>query len=189
MKQHVYKPGDRVRILRPRLIMRVGYPLHYKELRAEAAELLQVISQNNGMSQLGFRHSSYTRNPPKDLVEGLTKALVLDRGYGGPERSIHYYPIGRPVPEGDLWTMAIASDWTEDYQLQPRMDPTGKIALVEAKYTRKTGTRVAGGSSTDWESGHQEWENGYLENEKTHVILRTTYGDIEACDVELVEPA
>jgi len=178
-KARPFKQGDRVRILRPRLIRRVGYPLHYKELRTEAQTLLMATD----MTSLGFRDMRLTPIP-LPLIEGLAKALVLHRGYGGNERSIHYYPIGEPIPDNQLWSIGLGDD--DSFDPQPRPDPTGKIARVQLTYVRHTGTRVPGYSSRDWESGHVEWEQGYLADRKTHIILQTDYGDIESCDVELI---
>ena|ERR1044072_2660458 len=161
MSKHVYKLGDRVRILRPRAIYRVGYPLHYKDLRTEASEYLK----NLDMTSLGFRNKSYGSDF-RDLVEGLAKALVLDRGYGGNERSIHYYPVAPAIPDNQLWSVfATSADSADSYDLQPMSDMTGKIAFVESKYVRHTGTRIPGGGGYDYE-GNYDWENGSLANRK-----------------------
>lgn len=179
MRKHVYRAGDEVRILRSHFIRRVGYPLHYKELACEARDL---VEEKVLWEVLGLKRYN------KDLVYAVAKLLVEERGFGGNERSIHYFNVVEPRPSSSLTDFASLAVEEDPYQIDNHMtDQTGSTTVVQSKYVVRTGTRVPGsGYSTDY---GWEWEDGYLDKVKSHVILRTDLGDIEVCDVELVRPA
>ena len=161
MTKIVYRPGDIVRVVNSRFIERVGYPLVFTGLRAEfenhprlaeAMVLLGVAPE--GCIELPWRAK-------RDAVEGLAKAAVRMRGWGGKERRIHYWGTGTQT------------------------DCTGLETEVYAKKVRMTGDYYPPWSGQTYEGEH-DFEPGGLSNAKAHVILSTGLGDIEACDVELV---
>jgi hypothetical protein len=177
MKKRPYQSGDRIRILRPRIIKRVGYPLHFRELREEARQLLNALPPQ----ALGV--TSYRQ----DLVDALAKELVAARRFGGSTRSLHYYSISEEKAadlSNNMWADLIAHE--EDDWSVPRLDPTGLECSVIDKYVRYTGEHFGpsyGGYDSD------DFEPGGLANSKAQVILKTRYGDFEECDVELVKPS
>lgn len=85
-KKHVFKPGDKVRVLRDRFIDRVGYPLIYGMLMGEVendprtAEALKVLGWGGKL--------------PHYMLVAIAKLRVEQRGFGGNERKIIYEPEG-----------------------------------------------------------------------------------------------
>lgn len=151
MKKHVFKPGDKVRVLRDRFIERVGYPLIYGMLMDEVendprtAEALKVL----GAADL-----------PRDLHIAIAKLRVDQRGFGGRERKIIYEPPG-------------------GFARQP-----GQVLKVYSKRVAKTGVWFPATQGSRWAEYESDAEPGGLDDCKTHVILNTDSGEIEACDVE-----
>ena len=175
MKKTVYRPGDVVRVVNSRFIERIGYPLVFTELRAEfenhprleeALKMLGVMGENN------YRHTFAIR----DAADGLAKAAVRFRGWGGKERRIHY--LGTRAHAADDFDLDFTSTGTQT-------DCTGQETVVYAKKVRMTGDYYPPWSGQTYEGEH-DFEPGGLSNAKAHVILTTGLGDIEACDVELV---
>ena len=150
--------GDRVRIKNPRWIKRVGYPLHWHDLRADVEADPRVAEF---LKALGY-DSQYI---PTYFIQAVAKLHVEVRGFGGKERTIHYCSMG-----GD--------PIFEDY---PSHGYVGCYTTVTGKRVAYTGTRFGPSGSGE------DYENGGLEDRKAHVILRTHLGEIEACDVEVVE--
>lgn len=169
-KKTVIKAGDKVRILRSRFIERVGYPLVFTALRDEFRDHPRLIE---ALTMLGVapEGGTLTYYANCDVVDGLAKAAVRMRHWGGKERSIHYWPT-RP-DDGDMSACG-------------HPDHTGAEAEVIAKRNRMTGTYFAPWSGVSYEGGHG-YEPGGLSDMKAHVILTTTLGDIEDCDVEKLE--
>ena len=151
--------GDRVRIKNPRWIKRVGYPLHWHDLRADVEADPRVAEF---LKTLGYT-SQYI---PTYFIQAVAKLHVEVRGFGGKERAIHYHPL-----DGDD---SIFNDY-------PEHGYVGVVVIVTGKRVAYTGTRFGpSGSGEDYESAG-------LEDRKAHVILRTHLGEIEACDVEVVQ--
>jgi hypothetical protein len=173
-KKHVYRQGDRVRIVNSRFIRRVGYPLTFADLRSEFEnhpQLLEAMRLLGIIPGKGF--STAIGRASRDFVEGCAKAAVRARRFGGPERSIHYYPTVARGEEPELFDELIDAD---DY----RADCSGQEATVLRKRVVMTGTYYppSGGLLDD------DWESGGLSDMKAHVLLSTDLGEIEACDVE-----
>lgn len=165
MKKHIYRPGDQVEVLRPLWVKRVGYKLHWHDLVAEV-EAAQTTSEI--LRLLDWRRSFV----PPYLLQALAKLKVEQQGFGGNERVIVYQ------------TLDETSANTLDRLLSdnvPHHGYVGYVAEVYGKRTAYTGVRYpACGSGEDWEPGG-------LEDRQAHVILRTSYGEIEACNVKLVK--
>lgn len=174
MTKTVIRVGDTVRVVRSRFIERVGYPLVFTDLRAEfenhprleeALKMLGVMGENNHRQAFAIR----------DAVDGLAKAAVRFRGWGGKERRIHYKS-----------TRASPDDFDFDFSdTSSQVDCTGLETEVLAKKVRMTGDYYPPWSGRSYE-GEYDYEPVGLSNRKAHVILTTSLGDIEACDVELV---
>lgn len=166
-KRHVYREGDCVRILRgDRMIHRVGYAITPDTVRDEVAASQGFKDALVALGMDPHREGRAYRR----LLSAACYAEVERRGFGGRERSIHYKEV---VPYGELHTH------------DQMWDVSGREARVEGKYVVRTGKHYPPCSWTSYEGEH-DYEPGGLEDAKSHVILRTTYGDFEACDVELV---
>ncbi len=125
--------------------------------------LLEEVEEDP-RTRAGFEALGFTGKIPRRFLYEVAKLRVEQRGFGGRERSIHYEPPG-------------------GYGRWP-----GAVLHVRSKRTANTGTYyppTSGcyGPDYEWDS-----EPGGLADRKTHVILITDAGEIEACDVEKVEP-
>lgn len=180
-----YHLGDTIHILRPHIVRRVGYPLHFRDLELQQEAAMRLSSTD--ATALGFRDMQLRQWHP-DLINGLAKALVADRGFGGQERVIKYYQIvDKPHPLGASSRFSLVNDEPKLWERIWTYDCTGEETTVESKCVRMTGTRYAGGGGYDY-NGNYEWENGGLTNQQAHVFLYTSYGWVEQVDVELVKP-
>jgi hypothetical protein len=77
----VYRPGDKVCILEPRFVFRVGYPLTWPMLRDEVQADPRIL-QTAELWGMPVGH---------DLVDGICRALTRLRHFGGNERSIYVW--------------------------------------------------------------------------------------------------
>lgn len=167
-KKHVYRVGDRVRVLRPRWIKRIGYALVWTDL---IDEVNKDPRSRAAMEILGVPPRKYVLDPeseyelPHEFARAIAMHRVAQRGFGGDQRQIMYLdgPFG----------------WQGE---------RGAVLEVYRKSIRKTGTRfpATGGVTYGWDGPDDWYEPGGLTDEKTHIILHTAFGDIEACDVEPV---
>lgn len=167
-KPHVYHPGDRVRIINPRFIKRVGYPLRWDDL------IDTVEVEQRARTMLGA--AGHYAEAPRYFLQAVAKLLVEERGFGGNERQIIYHD----------------PDSFEHHCLSPLESWIGHTTDVRSKRVAHTGTRIPERSGTSWTAdGRDDWhEPGGLENRKTHILLTLSMGEeIEACDVELVRAA
>lgn len=161
-KRNIIRIGDTVKILRPKFISRVGYPLTKRDLLGEV-ESDPIFNQM--AESLGFHGRSRSA-----FLDGIAGAELLKRGMGGKERSLHYLE----VREG-------AEAWN-DYSTYA----VGRTSPVYSKRTVVTGEYYAPAGGTSWtDCGREDWyEPGGLSNQKVHLLLQTDFGEIEACDVE-----
>lgn len=179
-KRHIWRPGDKCRVVKPLWVKRVGYPLVWYDLMDEVETDWKVgqawdVLHGDKPRQLhptpdqvlfnlrGGRKAA-TDGVPRYFLQAAAKALVEQRSFGGNERKMIY---------------------DEDHhgcQCQP-----GAVLTVRSKRIVKTGTRfsaTAGGSN-----GYYDWdgEPGGLADMQTHILLMTDCGEIEAANVELVD--
>lgn len=160
-KPHVYRPGDQVQIVNPRWIKRVGYALRWDDL-IDTPEVEKLAQEMTGMGK-----------PPRYFMQAVAKLEVERRGFGGDERAILYLPVRTTAN-------------LLDYNTVPAHGWVGRVAIVEGKRIVHTGTRFPETAGTDYDGEYWN-EPGGLENRKAHIILRTTFGEIEACDVKLIK--
>lgn len=174
-KRHVWRPGDKLRVLNPLWVKRVGYPLVWYELMEEVKADIKVGQAWGVLTGSILQHAAgYLRDMgigptdgvPRYFLQAAAKALVEARDFGGNERKIIY-------------------DDPHGCQCVP-----GAVLEVYSKRVVKTGTRFAAtaGSAGPW--GFDEgWEGdpARLADMKTHILLTTACGEIEAANVELVD--
>lgn len=163
--KHIYREGDRIRILRTRIISRVGYDLIPAMLHDEAEAIINLAATQ---MMLGLKYHHTSHRIVERLTSALAFAMVADRGFGSNERKLHYKKV---VP----FMQAHTGDCINPHD--------GDITQVTGKYICHTGTRYPSSSYQNYE-GEWNYESGGLSNRQTHVILKTPYGDIETCDVE-----
>ena len=188
MKKKVIRVGDRVRVIKSLAVRRVGYPLvwydikeqveadprtrlAYEILMAEAGVKLPVENRDH-FQVLKIKEGDF----PDYFIQACAKVQVERLGFGGNERTLHYYPW---APEGQLWSSESAPNLS------------GQIHTVDGKRVVKTGIRVPESSGVSYGyDGPEDWyESGGLDDMKTHVLLRLQGWEFEECNVELVSKA
>lgn len=150
--------GDHIRLLKPRYVSRVGYPLCHadvvKELLTERLDDLDKTLELFGLPKIEREFSGPDKGKPKTtralerIVSGLAYGIVRQRGFGGRERQLFF----EPLPEG--WS-------TTEY---------GRFNVYNVKHV-VTGTYYAPCGWQDSWSGEYEYEPGGLENRKQHRLL------------------
>lgn len=164
-KPHIYRKGDEVVIVEPKWVKRVGYPIVWTDLIAELRAEERTMA---AWLALGFG-SIHPDDLPIDFIRGIARQHVERRRHGGNERTIHYWPLSQDKNESLLLL--------SDAEVFPAHGYVGRRTTVLSKRVVKTGTRVPGGGYGE------DWTDGYLNDEKTHILLRTYLGEIEAVHV------
>lgn len=163
-KRHVYRVGDQIRIVTPKFVERVGYPKHWRDLLPEWVAHPKL---SEAMALLGLAEPNkhgYVEPPSrilKDFAAGCAMAANRRDGFGGKERALHYY------------------EHQADYT-------AGQIFEILTKRVVRTGTYYPPSGGRYWtDCGYEyEYQPGGLDGAKSHVLLGTAYGEIEACNVE-----
>jgi hypothetical protein len=167
-KRMICRVGDKVRIVEPLQIVRVGYPLTKEDaLKAVEKEYAQQVSDFI-VSVIG-KPIELTDTDPRlcaDLFDALASYWIRSKGFGGKERKIYTEANER---------FRGTSGWT-----------------VISKRHVKTGTYCSGGYSGGYD-GEPDYDPPYLSNEQTHTLLiieppnwklSLTAIEIEAVNVE-----
>lgn len=169
-KKTVFHVGDKIRVLRPKFIERVGYPLVWTQLMAEvkndprtlkAWKVLhnRPITQESTLQEIcAFAGGAFQESMSQEFLRAVAMLRVQERGFGGADRKIIYY---QKSPIGSLWQ--------------------DTIFTILSKRTAKTG-KYYSPSGDD-----EDFESGGLDECKTHILLNTAAGWIEEIDVELVK--
>lgn len=164
-KKHVYRVGDPIIIMQPKWVKRVGYPIVWTDLIEEVRSDKRTMAAWNA---LGFA-SIHPDDFPLDFIRGIAMHKVKLQRFGGNARSIHYRPLSANLSD-DAWALV-------DDDTVPHHGYVGRRMDVLRKRVVQTGTRVP-------PRGYDEdWEPGYLDDSKTHVLLTTWAGEIEAVNV------
>lgn len=199
MKKHVYRIGDKIRILRPRVVERVGYPKEVFDYLPDesnrevliAERLLRGISLEEAVRQVdleldirsrwGKRSSKIGTVHPK-VAWAAAYLRAKEDGFGGRERSIHFGKLY--WWKGARYSSIVSDDNT------PVLDPASFSpfeTVVRSKRIVKTGMYYPPSSDYDSYSGEYDYYSGGLENQKTHVIIRTHEGEFHTDDIEPVK--
>jgi hypothetical protein len=156
-RKDIIRVGDRVKIVTPKVVVRVGYPLTKAEMmERQTPEQLQAIRD----MMRAFKTVVYPENH-SDLLGAITEnSANIDRlyekvrylmagrmleqeGFGGKQRRIHTYTL-----------TGIKS----------------RLATVTSKRVVKTGDYYHSSGGYDSYTGEYDYEPGGLSNEKTHVL-------------------
>lgn len=169
-KRHVYRPGDKVRILRPLFVRRVGYPLVWYEIEDEQLyadpRIVQALRAFGLARRVPFGGTvAVCDEIPRHLQIAFAKEYVAQNRFGGNARTIHYHAPGTGYDMPLNWTCGPAE--------------------VVRKRVAKTGTRFPGRIYRSGSDYDEDYEPGGLENCRTHILLDLGCGyEIEACNVE-----
>lgn len=175
----VYRVGDDIEIINPKPIQRVGYPKswhdYFDDEDNEGLIIAQEILENpQSWRQILKNHipsdSSRWRSQLKEpyhKVSSLSAYLQAKKdGFGGKERSIHYY------------------NHNEHYPLYFYNDGNGVFKPIKTtvlnKRVVKTGTYYPPRYPRYYDD---EYEPGGLTDIKTHVIVTTQYGNFHTDDI------
>lgn len=146
----VYHVDDLVKVVKPDVVVRVGYPLT-KEMALDVVEKEYSDKIHNFMYSVGaaeagdqfFNSPEYDPRLYGDLLNAMASRYLRVMEYGGKERKIYTETDER----------ILATDWR-----------------VLGKRVVKTGTYNKGGYSGGYD-GEPDYDPPYLENERTHVLL------------------
>jgi len=178
VKKRVFRPGDKVRIVNPLQVERVGYP---KTVMMCFNELCESLNENH--LEKTFKFNSCKLNQALEIlglpilqnqrerdrvIYGLAQYKLAADGFGGKERSIHYVQHSNEQ----------ISNFTHDY-LQNR------ITEVVSKRVVKTGKYFGSSGGRDYD-GDYWFEPGGLEDMKTHILITTELGEFEERNLEYV---
>ncbi len=158
-RKNVIRVNDVVKIVNPEFVVRVGYPLSKKMIQSslthEQLALVKAIFNQFDISTDALFDSS---RPPSEgerayekVLDILSGVLLAKKLWGGSQRSIHTELIEKH----------------RDIQ----------CTVMEKRFV-KTGKYQPGWSSVDY-WGEYDYEPAYLEDEKTHALLRVNIYDYE----------
>lgn len=155
MKNKALKEGDYVKIVNPVFVNRFGYPLNTKIIKNEFTpeQRKQVetffcdfvgLGQHNFITEFGPVVFTPAKNPAglAQVFHGLAFGILKSKGHGGSKRQLY----------------------TQEFP-----DLKDGVALIYKRKVVKTGTRVPSSGGYDY-WGEYDYELGYLEGEKTHVL-------------------
>lgn len=162
-KDKVFRCGDLVRIINPKIFVRCGYPLSKEDIKRDYIKEDQKDLIKNLISSFSFGLSQDKDRETYDKILDILAYRILEKeGFGGNKRDI----ITR----------------TDESKLN-------KVYKVFRKRFVKTGVRTCWGLNYHSEG----YEAPYLSNEKTRIILGLGHIDdyyfdfeIEACNLEKI---
>lgn len=171
-RKNVIRIGDFVTVKVLRKVERVGYPLSYYEaceLAEEDPRFKQIADILKGPADSSgslFSNKMLNFRVERKLIALLGYQILLEKKFGGIERQIFYH------------------DFTPFEQMMYK-GKTNKLEVL-GKRVVKTGLYNAPCSGYNSYDGEPWYEPGGLENEQTHILLRTEIGELHSADVEKV---
>ena len=162
MKKYVYRIGDVVQITNPIFVKRVGYPLGINDMLKELdtienetkiQEFVNSFSKDQRKSN-GLFFSTAGGCHFKALNEirrGIAYDMLTARNFGGRERSLHTVELS-------------------EYK--------GREIQICGKKIVQTGWHEPGSSSIDYWTGEVDYEQAYLSDRKSHILLDLGWGFI-----------
>lgn len=88
-KRHVYHVGDKIRVVIPKFVVRVGYPKQVKDYE-DQAQALAGQHLDAAMRAAGVGAYSWDSKQWKRMVREIAYLIACNDGFGGRERSIHW---------------------------------------------------------------------------------------------------
>lgn len=155
-RKDIIRVGDRVKIVVPDVVVRVGYPLTKADMmKRQTPEQLQAIRdmfksfnvrlKMDSISALGLGEADRDMERLYEKIRyAMAGEMLAQAGWGGKQRRIHTYTL-----------KAIK----------------GLLATVDARRVVKTGDYNRGCSSQDY-WGEYDYDPAYLSNEKSHVLYK-----------------
>ena len=171
-RKEVFRVGDRIKIVNPEIVVRVGYPLAFKDARKIVQELYgkkvdlfladigfrQMFETNFGIMKMEADGTGTTEDK---ILNALAYEYLRKEKFGGNERKIYR-------------TLEEHLAGCETIVLHKRVVKTGFYFPPSCGYI--------GYYEPEW-----EYEPGGLSKEQTHVLLTIGFGvndcEIETCNV------
>jgi hypothetical protein len=156
-RKNIIRVGDRVKIVVPEVVVRVGYPLTKADMmKKQTPEQLQAIRdmfkafnvrlKMENISALGLGEADRDMEKLYEKIRyAMAGEMLAQAGWGGKQRRIHTRTL-TPIK--------------------------GLLATVDARRVVKTGDHYPAYSSYDSWNGDYDYEPGGLSNEKTHVLYK-----------------
>lgn len=194
----VIRVGDRVEVVENKFIIRVGYPVIWKDLYWEVAESKEL---NQASDILGVDLDNFK------IVKEIAHLKASQMNFGGNERRIIYYPSPADVQQKIdsesidgmcIWLNSIPPR-EEDYIASgpyimniglrsASKSLIGETFTVIKKRIAKTGMRFTDLHGYDAYNGDYWDEPGGLADQKTHIILELSNGfEIEQIHVKKIQ--
>lgn len=193
MKKPVYRKGDTIRILKPRVVVRVGYPKTVADyLPEQSREMLvaeyllegQTLEHAIALSEVDIAFKLKNLKDPHPKVAWTAAYLrAKGDGFGGNERTIHFEDM-------TYWHSGQFMRLDDPELTLTKCDPKAFkpfVEIVVSKRVVKTGTYYPPSGGYDSYSMEYDYECGGLIDMKTHVIIGTHSGDFHTDDIELVK--
>lgn len=150
----LFKIGDKVKIINPERIVRVGYPLSREMVKKTiTSDELDTVAKLLGYSNnINLIHGSNQRilNAADKILDNIAYVRLVKQGFGGKERKLY-------------------TELLTEYK--------DKIGIIEAKKVVRTGNYYPAWSGHDSYTGEYDYEPGGLDNAKCHLILGLSFGD------------
>ena len=177
MRKDVIRVGDKVRVLRPRFIERVGYDNNLQDTKEDLAEryeeeFVELVRQIRAKEGFKGNYTRISRKALYKLAAGVAYEIVGTRIKEGAERKLFY-------TKHDTCSLSYSPE------LGTSLEVMGTKIVKTGKYFGPTYSR------SDWGYSGSFMEldcPGGLSEEKTHKLLKLEYCTdwIEVCDVEKV---
>lgn len=95
MPRKTIRVGDTVRLVNQRVVHRIGYPLDVKEIENDLSDEQIKRAFEGAFDPLPMPQSGKVR---RRLASALAYAYASAKGFGGPERSVHFHTEYTPQP-------------------------------------------------------------------------------------------
>lgn len=144
------RPGDTVKIIDPRFVTRVGYPLCADDLMAEAEQILVDKGVVPRFNKSVWGQSPDRRRDEWQVIRKYAVLLLRQKGWGGDDRALFF------VEKPEYKNLEVE---------------------VDHKRVAKTGYRIGPRTSVSngWDGVDYDYDPGGLRDEKTHILLSVCY--------------
>lgn len=170
----IIRVDDKVRIINPEIVTRIGYPMSIHDAIKEVKKLycndiIELLNKTIYKKTTLFPDmivNDHNSKPYNKIISALAYEYLKSKQFGGKERKIF-----------------------SEY----RQDLFGITTTVRKIFIRKTGIYFPPNGGYDYWTNEYDYEPGGLDKEKTHKILELehwqnypSYIQIEACNVEKI---
>ncbi len=154
--KNTIRVGDTVRIVDPQVVYRFGYPLNTNLIKKQFTD-----EENKSIRRFVDKFMGINYDDPNmDLVLLGNESIYEEMSINKIKDALAYIRLKQLNHGGKIRSL-----YTKD---MPEIKTA--VATVKSRKVVKTGTRVPPSGSFDY-WGEYDFESGYLEDEKTHVLF------------------